>query len=63
MQALQASLKGEKTTLTAGEALQVRQDYMQKMQAKHVAKSKEDAEKNKTEGDDVPRQEQERRRA
>lgn len=52
IQALQASLKGEKTTLTEPEALSVRQEFMQKLQAKQAAKSKEDAEKNQKEGDD-----------
>ena len=52
IQALQASLKGEKTTLTEAEALSVRQEFMQKLQAKQAAKSKEDAEKNQKEGDD-----------
>jgi len=49
-QALEATLKGEKTTMTQEEALQVRQAYMQQMQAKRVAEQKEAAEKNKTEG-------------
>jgi FKBP-type peptidyl-prolyl cis-trans isomerase FkpA len=52
IQALQATLKGEKTTLTEPEALAVRQEFMQKLQAKQAAKSKEDAEKNQKEGDD-----------
>ena len=52
IQALQASLKGDKTTLTEQEALTVRQEFMQKLQAKQAAKSKEDAEKNQKEGDD-----------
>ena len=52
IQALQASLKGEKTTLTEQEALSVRQEFMQKLQAKQAAKSKEEAEKNQKEGDD-----------
>jgi len=49
-QALEAVLKGEKTTMTQDEALQVRQAYMQQMQAKRVAEQKAAAEKNKTEG-------------
>ena len=49
-QALEQTLKGEKTSLTQEEALQVRQAYMQQMQAKRVAEQKEAAEKNKTEG-------------
>ena len=52
IQALQASLKGEKTTLTEQEALSVRQEFMQKLQSKQAAKSKEEAEKNQKEGDD-----------
>jgi FKBP-type peptidyl-prolyl cis-trans isomerase len=49
-QALEATIKGEKTTMTQEEALQVRQAYMQQMQAKRVAEQKASAEKNKTEG-------------
>jgi len=49
-QALEQTLKGEKTSLTQEEALQVRQAYMQQMQAKRVAEQKASAEKNKTEG-------------
>ena len=49
-QALEATIKGEKTTMTQEEALQVRQAYMQQMQAKRVAEQKAAAEKNKTEG-------------
>ena len=52
IQALQASLKGDKTTLTEQEALSVRQEFMQKLQAKQAAKGKEEAEKNQKEGDD-----------
>ncbi len=36
-QALEAVIKGDKTTMTQEEALQVRQAYMQQMQAKRVA--------------------------
>ncbi|MDR3385570.1 MAG: FKBP-type peptidyl-prolyl cis-trans isomerase [Rudaea sp.] len=50
--ALQATIKGEKTTLTEAEALTVRQEFMQKLQARQAAKTKEDAEKNQKEGDD-----------
>src|SRR5262245_38826993 len=39
-QALEQTLKGEKTSLTQEEALQVRQAYMQQMQAKRVAEQK-----------------------
>ena len=49
-QALEQTLKGEKTSLTQEEALQVRQAFMQQMQAKRVAEQKVAAEKNKTEG-------------
>ena len=49
-QALEATIKGEKTTMTQEEALQVRQAYMQQMQAKRVTEQKAAAEKNKTEG-------------
>ena len=49
-QALEAVLKGDKTTMTQEEALQVRQAYMQQMQAKRVAEQKAAAEKNKGEG-------------
>ena len=49
-QALEQTLKGEKTSLTQEEALQVRQAYMQQMQAKRVAEQKAAAEKNKGEG-------------
>ena len=49
-QALEQTLKGEKTSLTQEEALQVRQAYMQQMQAKRVTEQKAAAEKNKSEG-------------
>jgi len=49
-QALEATIKGDKTTMTQEEALQVRQAYMQQMQAKRVAEQKAAAEKNKGEG-------------
>ena len=49
-QALEATIKGDKTSLTQEEALQVRQEFMQQMQAKRVAEQKADADKNKTEG-------------
>ncbi len=52
IQALQATIKGDKTTLTEPEALSVRQEFMQKLQARQAAKTKEDAEKNQKEGDD-----------
>jgi FKBP-type peptidyl-prolyl cis-trans isomerase FkpA len=49
-QALEQTLKGDKTSLTQEEALQVRQAYMQQMQSKRVAEQKAAAEKNKGEG-------------
>jgi len=49
-QALEAVLKGDKTTMTQEEALAVRQAYMQQMQAKRVTEQKAAAEKNKSEG-------------
>lgn len=51
-QALEATLKGDKTSLTQEEALQVRQAFMQQMQAKRVAEQKVIADKNKKEGTD-----------
>jgi len=51
VQALQASLKGDKTTLTDAEAMAVRQDFMRKLQGKQAAKMKEDADKNEKEGE------------
>ena len=50
--ALQAALKGEKTTLTEQESMQVRQEFMEKLRAKQAAKQKEEAEKNQKEGDE-----------
>ena len=49
-QALEATLKGDKTSLSAEEALAVRQAFMQQMQTKRVAEQKVAADKNKTEG-------------
>src|SRR5690606_1991564 len=51
-QAIEATLKGEKTSLTQEEALAVRQEFMKQMQAKRVADQKVAAEKNKKEGAD-----------
>ncbi len=51
VQALQATLKGEKTTLSEPEAMAVRQEFMQKLQGKQAAKMKEDADKNEKEGE------------
>lgn len=49
-QGLEASLSGGKTALTEEEANKVKQDFMQKLQAKQVEEEKAAAEKNKTEG-------------
>lgn len=51
-QALEATLKGDKTSLTTEEALAVRQSFMQQMQSKRVAEQKVAADKNKKEGVD-----------
>lgn len=51
IQALQASVKGDKTALTQEEALKVRQDFMTKLQAKRAAEEKTKAETNKKAGD------------
>jgi len=51
-QAMQATIKGDKTAMTPEDAQKVRQDFMQKLQAKHAAEEKGKAEKNKKEGDD-----------
>lgn len=50
-QAMEATLRGESTGLSEEEALQVRQAFMQQMQAKRVAEQKAAAEKNKKEGE------------
>jgi FKBP-type peptidyl-prolyl cis-trans isomerase FkpA len=50
-QALEATLKGDKTALTQEEALQVRQEFMKTLQAKRVAEQKAAADKNKKEGE------------
>lgn len=52
VKALEATLKGEKTTLTEAEALAVRQDFMEKLRGEQMAKMKAEAEKNQKEGDD-----------
>jgi FKBP-type peptidyl-prolyl cis-trans isomerase len=52
IQALQAAVKGSPTTMTEAEAMTVRQEFVQKLQAKQMAKNKEEAEKNQKEGDD-----------
>jgi len=51
-QALEATIKGEKTSLTQEEALQVRQEFMKQIQAKRVAEQKAAADKNKKAGAD-----------
>jgi len=51
IQALQAALKGEKTTLTEPEAMAVRQEFMEKLRGRQAAKMKEEADKNQKEGD------------
>lgn len=51
IKALDATLKGEKTTLTEPEALAVRQDFMEKLRGEQQAKMKAEAEKNQKEGD------------
>jgi FKBP-type peptidyl-prolyl cis-trans isomerase len=51
IKALDATLKGEKTTLTEPEALAVRQDFMEKLRGEQQAKLKAEAEKNQKEGD------------
>jgi len=51
-QAMQATIKGDKTAMTPEDAQKVRQDFMQKLQAKRAADDKAKAEKNKKEGDD-----------
>ncbi|WP_440221998.1 FKBP-type peptidyl-prolyl cis-trans isomerase [Dokdonella sp. MW10] len=50
IQALQDEFKGGKTLLTQEEGQQVRQQFMEKLQAKRVADEKASADKNKTEG-------------
>ena len=51
-QALEATLKGEKTTLTEAEALAVRQDFMEKLRGEQQAKMKAEAETNQKAGDE-----------
>ncbi len=50
VQALQDEFNGGKTLMTAEEGQQIRQEFMQKLQAKRVAEEKIAADKNKTEG-------------
>ena len=51
-QALEQTLKGEKTSLTQEEAQQVKQEFMKQLQAKRVAEHKAAADKNKKAGAD-----------
>ena len=51
IQALQDEFNGSKTLMTQEEGQTVRQEFMQKLQAKRVAEEKVAAEKNKKEGD------------
>lgn len=51
VQALQASVKGDKKLMSDEEALKVRKDFMEKLQAKRAADDKAKAETNKTAGD------------
>ena len=50
IQALQDEFNGGKTLMTAEEGQQIRQEFMQKLQAKRVAEEKVAADKNKSEG-------------
>jgi FKBP-type peptidyl-prolyl cis-trans isomerase FkpA len=50
-QAIEAVLSGKPTALTEEQALEVRQAFMQKLQAKQAAAQQEAAEKNKREGE------------
>ncbi len=50
VQALQDEFNGKNTKMTAEEGQQIRQEFMQKLQAKRVAEEKAAAEKNKAEG-------------
>ena len=52
VQAIEASIKGDKTALTQEEALKIRQDFMTKLSAKRQAEEKAKAETNKKAGDD-----------
>ena len=52
IKALEATIKGEKTTLTEPEALAVRQDFMEKLRGEQQAKMKAEAETNQKAGDE-----------
>ncbi len=58
IKALEATLKGEKTTLTEPEALAVRQDFMEKLRGEQQAKMKAGSRKEPEGRGRVPRQEQ-----
>lgn len=51
-QALEATIKGEKTSLTQEQAMEVRQAFMQQLQQKRIAEQKVVADKNKKAGAD-----------
>jgi FKBP-type peptidyl-prolyl cis-trans isomerase len=51
VKALEATLKGEKTTLTESESLAVRQEFVEKLRGKQMAKMKAEAEENQKAGD------------
>jgi len=51
IQALQSSMKSEKTLLTAEESQAIRQEFMRKLQSAAQAKTKAEAEKNKSGGE------------
>jgi FKBP-type peptidyl-prolyl cis-trans isomerase len=52
VQAIEASIKGDKTALTQEDALKIRQDFMQKLSAKRQAEEKAKAETNKKAGEE-----------
>lgn len=52
IKALEATLKGEKTTLSEPEALTVRQEFMEKLRGEQMVKMKAEAEKNQKDGDE-----------
>jgi len=52
IQAIEASIKGDKTAMTQEDALKIRQDFMQKLSAKRQAEEKAKAETNKKAGEE-----------
>ena len=52
IQAIEASIKGDKTALSQEDALKIRQDFMQKLSAKRQAEEKAKAETNKKAGEE-----------